>query len=81
MRLSDQIGIDSDIMQKLPAEVVKRQIFIFNGISLMLLVIGLISAVSATVYSLILFHSWLIAIGVGIFIGAVVFNQTRKPLP
>ncbi len=77
MRLSDQIGIDSDIMQKLPADVVKRQVFIFNGISLMLLVVGLISALSATVYALILFHSWLIAIGVGIFIGAVVFNLYR----
>ena len=77
MPLSQQIGIDKDIMQKLPSEVVQRQLFIFNGISLMLLVIGLISAVSATVYSLILFHQWFIAIGVGIFIGMVVFNLYR----
>jgi len=77
MPLSSQIGIDAEIMQKLPTDLIKRQVFIFNSLTLMLIVVGLISAVSATVYSLILFHQWFLAIGIGIFIGALVFNLYR----
>ena len=77
MQVSKEIGIDRDVMQKLPIDVVKRQLFIFNSISLTLIVIGLMTSVSGTIYSLIIFHSWLISIGVGIFIGAVVYNLYR----
>jgi len=72
-----QLGIDMDLLKKAAPEIRERQIRILSILSLMLIAIGLLCSFSATVYTFIVFHNWMVALGVGFFMGAVAFNIYR----
>jgi len=72
-----QIGVDRDLLKKVDPKQNERQTFILSSLSIMLVVVSLICFFSSIVYTLIVFHNWWIAIGVGFFLALVVFNLYR----
>lgn len=72
-----QIGVDVSLLQKTDPVNRDKQIRVFSILSIMLIVVGLICTFSTMIYSMIIFHSWLIAIGSAIFFGMVSFNVYR----
>ena len=54
--------------------VMNRQLKVFNILALMVYFLIFLTGLSFTVYSLVLFQSWYVAIFVGVFIGFVVKN-------
>jgi hypothetical protein len=72
-----QIGVDRDLLKKVDPKQNERQTFILSSLSIMLVIISLICFFSSIVYTLIVFHNWWIAIGVGFFLALVVFNLYR----
>jgi hypothetical protein len=77
MTLGSLIGFDKEILQKSESATQQRQIRIYNRLALMLILIALFSALSGVVYSLIIFHNWITAVVVGLFLGLVIFNFYR----
>lgn len=72
-----QIGVDRDLLKKVDPKLNERQTFILSSISIMLVIVSLICFFSSILYTLIVFHNWWIAIGVGFFLALVVFNLYR----
>jgi len=66
-------GIRKELLSRLPEEVARRQIFIYNMLGLMLIVLALLGAASGLIYGLVLFNHWGLAIACGIFLGGVFF--------
>ena len=77
MNWQREIGVDSNLLQKVDPLLRDRQIFVFSLLSIMLVVVGLICTFSTLIYTMIIFHSWIIAIGSAIFLGLVSFNVYR----
>jgi hypothetical protein len=71
------IGVDTDLLKKVDPKHSERQTFILSNLTLMLFVITGICFISSVVFSLIIFHNWLIAIATGVFLAFVVFNLYR----
>jgi hypothetical protein len=71
------IGIDTDLLKKVDPKHSERQTYILSSLTVMLFVIALICFFSGLVFSLIIFHNWLVAIFVSLFLSAVVFNLYR----
>ena len=71
------IGVDTDLLKKVDPKHSERQTFILSNLTLMLFVITGICFISSVVFSLIIFHNWLIAIVTGVFLAFVVFNLYR----
>jgi hypothetical protein len=72
-----QLGFDEGIMQKVDPKEVKRQRYIFSILTLMLLAVAILVVFSCFVFTSIIFHQWVVAISVALFIGYVVFNMYR----
>jgi hypothetical protein len=72
-----QLGFDERIMQKVDSRQLDRQKFVFSTLTLMLMAIGSLVFFSSLVYSIILFHNWLVALAIGLFLSLVVFNIYR----
>lgn len=72
-----QLGFDERIMQKVDSRQLDRQKFVFSTLTLMLIAIGSLVFFSSLVYSIILFHNWLVALAIGLFLSLVVFNIYR----
>jgi hypothetical protein len=66
-------GIRKELLNGLPEEVARRQIFIYNMLGLMLIVLALLGAASGLIFGLVLFNHWGLAIACGIFLGGVFF--------
>lgn len=71
------IGVDTDLLKKVDPKHSERQTFILSNLTLMLFVITGICFISSVVFSLIIFHNWIIAIVAGVFLAFVVFNLYR----
>jgi len=72
-----QLGIDTNLLKKADPVLRDRQIRMLSILSIMLIVIGLICTISTVVFTLLIFHHWLIAIVSGLFMGLVAFNLYR----
>ena len=66
-------GIRKELLNGLPEAVARRQIFIYNMLGLMLIVLALLGAASGLIFGLVLFNHWGLAIACGIFLGGVFF--------
>jgi hypothetical protein len=77
MNWQREIGVDSNLLQKVDPSLRDRQIFVFSLLSIMLVIVGFICTFSTLIYTMIIFHSWIIAIGSAIFLGLVSFNVYR----
>ena len=71
------IGVDSDLLKKVDPRHNERQTYILSSLTVMLFIISVICFCSSLVYSLIIFHNWVIAILVATFFAIVVFNLYR----
>lgn len=71
------IGVDSDLLKKVDPKHNERQTYILSSLTIMLFVISVICFCSSLVYSLIIFHNWVISILVATFFAIVVFNLYR----
>ena len=72
-----QIGVDTDLLKKVDPMHNERQTFILSSLTLMLFVISIICFFSSLVFSLIIFHNWLVSLFVATFLAIVVFNLYR----
>lgn len=72
-----QIGVDRALLKKVDPAQNERQTYILSALSMMLVVVALICFFSTVIYTLVIFHNWIIAIGVGVFLSLVVFNLYR----
>ena len=68
------LGVHDDYFQKTDPEATSRQKTIYRHLAVMLLVLALLSGVSFGVYGLAVFHSWVVAVFLGITMTAIVFN-------
>lgn len=72
-----ELGVDEGLLKKVDPKLNERQTYIFSSLSLMLIVVSFFCFISSVIYTLIIFHNWFIALGVGIFIALTVFNLYR----
>ena len=72
-----EIGVDRDLLKKVDPKQNERQTYILSSLCIMLVVVALICFFSSVIYTLIIFHSWLISLAVGFFLALVVFNIYR----
>ena len=72
-----QIGVDADLLKKVDPKHNERQTFILSSLTLMLFVISIICFFSSLIFSLIIFHNWLVSLFVASFLAIVVFNLYR----
>lgn len=77
MHWQEQIGVDISLLQKTAPESRDKQIWVFSILTIMLIIVGLICTFSTMIYAMIIFHSWIIAIGSALFFGMVSFNVYR----
>lgn len=69
------MGYDDSLMESVGTEEIRsRQRLVYRMLSIIIFTLSVLCAVSSVVYMLIIFHSWFIALLVGIFLGLVVFN-------
>lgn len=69
------MGYDDRLMESVGTEEIRsRQRLVYRMLSIIIFTLSVLCAVSSVVYMLIIFHSWFIALLVGIFLGLVVFN-------
>ena len=52
----------------------QRQVFVFSMLAVIIFCLSVISGLSTLIYMLVIFHNWIIALLIGIFIGLIVFN-------
>lgn len=71
------IGVDSNLLKKVDPKHNERQTFILSSLTVMLFVIAFICFCSSIVFSLVIFHNWVVAILVATFLSVVVFNLYR----
>lgn len=71
------IGVDSNLLKKVDPKHNERQTYILSSLTVMLFVIAFICFCSSIVFSLVIFHNWLVAILVATFLSVVVFNLYR----
>jgi hypothetical protein len=71
------LGFDKDLLLKADAKLGERQSYIMSMLAIMLICLSLICFASTLVYVLTIFHSWIIAITIGLFLAWVVFNLYR----
>jgi hypothetical protein len=71
------IGVDSNLLKKVDPKHNERQTFILSSLTVMLFVISFICFCSSIVFSLVIFHNWVVAILVATFLSVVVFNLYR----
>jgi hypothetical protein len=71
------LGVHDDYFQKTDPEATSRQKTIYRHLAVMLLVLALLSGVSFGVYGLAVFHSWVVAVFLGITMTAIVFNLMK----
>jgi len=71
------LGFDKDLLLKADAKLGERQSYIMSMLAIMLICLSLICFASSLVYVLTIFHSWIIAILVALFLSFVVFNLYR----
>lgn len=71
------IGVDTDLLKKVDPKHNERQTYILSMLTIMLFVISTICFFSSIVYALIIFHNWLIAIFIAVFLSLIVFNLYR----
>jgi hypothetical protein len=66
-------GIRKSYFEKTDDQVRERQFLVYNNLALMFYSLVGISIVSGVIYGLILFKSWIFAIGIGLFLGFISF--------
>jgi hypothetical protein len=71
------LGFDKDLLLKADAKLGERQNYIMSMLAIMLICLSLVCFASTLVYVLTIFHSWIIAITIGLFLAWVVFNLYR----
>jgi hypothetical protein len=68
------IGFDKDLLAKVPKDISKRQIFVYNVLSIMIWVVILICVFSSIVYAQLIFDNLIISISVALFMGFIIHN-------
>jgi hypothetical protein len=66
-------GMRNSLLHQLPQDIAKRQVFIYNLLAFMLIILSLLGAGAGLIYGLVIFNHWGIAVGCSIFIGLVFF--------
>ena len=66
-------GVRNEILINVSSEEANRQVFIFNILGYMLLLLSLSCAGAGIIYGLIIFNNWCIAIFTGAFLGFICF--------
>jgi hypothetical protein len=66
-------GVDEAILADYEEKAIRRQIFIYNLLSLMLITLVILIFIAGTSYGIIIFGNWLISIFVGIVFAAISF--------
>jgi hypothetical protein len=66
-------GVREEYFTKVGDKETARQFLVYNNLSLMFYTLIAISTLAGVIYGLVLFNSWWIAIGVGLFLGGISF--------
>lgn len=66
-------GMRKNLLHQVSIENAKRQIFIFNLLAVMLIVLSIFGAAAGLIYALVIFNNWIIAISCAVFIGLIFF--------
>ena len=66
-------GIREEYFTKVGDKEKDRQFLVYNNLSLMFYTLIAISTLAGVIYGLVLFNTWSIAIGVGLFLGGISF--------
>jgi hypothetical protein len=67
-------GVREEYFTKVSDKETARQFRVYNNLSLMFYTLIAISTLAGLIYGLVLFNSWWIAIGVGLFLGGISFT-------
>ena len=66
-------GVREEYFTKVGDKEKERQFRVYNNLSLMFYTLIAISTLAGGIYGLVLFNSWWIAIGIGLFLGGISF--------
>jgi hypothetical protein len=68
------LGVHKDYFAKVESVKSERQFWIYNLISIMIVVLGILAGFSFAIYSILIFKNWFIAVSCGVVLSLVVWN-------
>lgn len=66
-------GVREEYFAKISTDEKSRQFLVYNNLTLMFFTLVVFSIASGVIFGLMIFNHWLIAIGIGVFLGAIAF--------
>jgi hypothetical protein len=66
-------GVREEYFAKISTDEKSRQFLVYNNLTLMFFTLVVFSIGSGVIFGLMIFNHWLIAIGIGVFLGAISF--------